>query len=124
VRRPVDLARDCLAGVTAPRIAVVTRKDRPGLVDRLVATCPGATVEMVDLREGMAAAHLALTAGRPVTDQHIPRTGFLLLAVGREDVDGGITLREGEEVGEVGGSERAHPGPHTGPRRTHGESLR
>ncbi len=65
MRRPVDLARDCLAGVTAPRIALVTRQDRPGLVDRLVAACPGATVETIDLREGMPATHLALTVGRP-----------------------------------------------------------
>ncbi len=65
IERAVDVARAALAGVEAPRLAVVTRGPRPGLVDRLSSALPGVDLQPLDVEEGMDAVHLGLTRGRP-----------------------------------------------------------
>ncbi len=63
--KPVEVAVAALAGVTTPRVAVVVRGAREGLVDHLSSALPEAHVEPLDVDAGMAAVHLALTSGRP-----------------------------------------------------------
>ena len=61
--KPVEVARECLAGVRSPTVALVVRGQRPGLLDRLTAALPNASISVLDVDEGMDAVHLALTAG-------------------------------------------------------------
>jgi len=63
--KPVDVARAALAGTPSPRVALVLRGDRRGLLERLAAALPHADISALDADEGMDAVHLALTAGRP-----------------------------------------------------------
>jgi capsular polysaccharide biosynthesis protein len=63
--KAVEVARDCLAGVRFPAVALVVRGERPGLLDRLAKALPDAVITVLDLDAGMDAVHLALAAGRP-----------------------------------------------------------
>jgi capsular polysaccharide biosynthesis protein len=63
--KPVEVARAALADTTSPRIALVVRGDRAGLVRRLSDTIPGAEVGVLDADAGLDPLHLALAAGRP-----------------------------------------------------------
>jgi capsular polysaccharide biosynthesis protein len=60
-----ELARAAVAGVRSPRVAVVVRGERDALVERLEEAMPDATLEVLDLSDGMDPLHVALTAGRP-----------------------------------------------------------
>ena len=63
--KPVEVARESLAGVRSPAVALVVRGERPGLLDRLAKALPDAVITVLDVDAGMDAVHLALTAGRP-----------------------------------------------------------
>ncbi len=63
--KPVEVARESLAGVRSPAVALVVRGERPGLLDRLAKAVPDAVITVLDVDAGMDAVHLALTAGRP-----------------------------------------------------------
>ena len=63
--KPVEVARESLAGVRSPAMALVVRGERPGLLDRLAKALPDALITVLDVDAGMDAVHLALAAGRP-----------------------------------------------------------
>ena len=63
--KPVEVAHVALADVEAPRVALVVRGDRAGLVRRLSDSIPQAEIAVLDAKAGLDSLHLALAAGRP-----------------------------------------------------------
>ena len=63
--KPVEVAHVALADVEAPRVALVVRGDRAGLVRRLSDSIPQAEIAVLDAEAGLDSLHLALAAGRP-----------------------------------------------------------